>query len=230
MIKGVEEVRWFHSIEIGEGVYTPGLKTPELLKMESAYIFKYPVEGKTVLDVGAWDGFYSFEAERLGAKRVLATDYHCWGGPAWGNKDGFDTAYALRGSQVESLEIDAMDIAPENVGQFDVVLFLGVLYHLRHPFLGLEKMAAVCLEHLVVETMIDLYTLDRPAGAFYPGRECQNDPTNWWGLNPPAVVAMLRVLGFEQVEFLLHPTSNPEVSDSMRGIFHAFRSAPGQAG
>ena len=186
-------------------------------------IFSYPVAGKSVMDVGAWDGFFSFEAERRGAKTVLATDQFCWSGPGLGTKDGFDTAHHFLGSKIESLDIDVMDISPETTGGHDIVLFLGVLYHLRNPFLGLEQMAAVTRECLVVETLLDLYDLDRPAGAFYPGREKSNDPTNWWGLNQHAVIGMLECLGFSRVVFNLHPTSNPETPDSMRGIFHAIR-------
>jgi tRNA (mo5U34)-methyltransferase len=93
------------------------------------------------LDIGAWDGNFSFAAQRHGAVRVLATDHFCWSGAGWGTKDGFDFANGKMKAGVESLEIDVPDISPEHVGTFDVVLFLGVLYHLRHPLLGLERAA-----------------------------------------------------------------------------------------
>lgn len=223
MIKPIDQIQWFHSHDFGSGVVTKGSKDPGTLAKEAELIFRYPVAGKSVLDVGAWDGFFSFESERRGAARVLATDHFCWSGEGWGTRDGFDTAHDHFGSRVETLDIDAMDIGPESVGEFDVVLYLGVLYHLRHPFLGLEKVASVTREWLVVETLLDLYTLDRPAGAFYPGTEKHGDPTNWWGLNEPAIRGMLDVLGFKRVEFRPHPYSDPNVPDSMRGIFHAFR-------
>jgi hypothetical protein len=85
---------------------------------------------------------------------------------------------------------------------FDVVLFLGVLYHLRHPLLALERVAAVVGELLVVETHVDLTLLRRPAAAFYPGGELLGDETNWWGPNANAVVAMLRAVGFTSVEII----------------------------
>ena len=223
MVKPIESIRWFHSIDLGNGMVTNGIKPHAILQLETDYVFRFPVTGKSVLDIGAWDGFFSFEAERRGAARVLATDHFCWSGPGWGTKDGFDAAHERLQSRVESLDIDAMDIAPEAVGEFDVVLFLGVLYHLRHPFLGLEKAASVARECLVVETLIDLYDLDRPAGAFYPGREKNNDPTNWWGLNPLAIEGMMRGRGYAHVEHLLHPSSDPGNPDSMRAIFHAIR-------
>lgn len=223
MIRPIEEVNWFHSLTLDDQTVTKGKKSADVLKQEADIIFRHGVQGKSVLDVGAWDGFFSFEAERRGAARVLATDHFCWSGGGWGNKDGFDTAHDRLKSRVEALDIDAMEITPEVVGQFDTVLFLGVLYHLRHPFLGLEKMSALTKEVLVVETLMDLVDLPQPAGAFYPGKQKLGDPTNWWGLNAPAVAAMLNDLGFPLVEYVLHPMSHPSNIDSMRGIFHAYR-------
>jgi tRNA (mo5U34)-methyltransferase len=115
------------------------------------------LEGRTVLDVGAWDGFFSFEAERRGASRVVATDHYSWHGLGWGTGDGkagFELARTALGSRVEDVDIDVMDLSPERVGTFDVVLFLGVLYHLRHPLLALERIASVADDLLVAETVV----------------------------------------------------------------------------
>jgi tRNA (mo5U34)-methyltransferase len=101
---------------------------------------------------------------------------------------------------VESLEIDVPDISPERVGSFNVVLFIGVLYHLRHPLLGLERAASVAKDTLIVETVLDAHWMRRPAMVFYPGSERNGDPTNWWGPNAACVIAMLKDLGFKQVE------------------------------
>ena len=70
--KEVEKIKWFHIIDFGNGIKTPGIKDAAE-EMERIGIPKN-LEGKTVLDIGAWDGFYSFEAEKRGAKRVLAID------------------------------------------------------------------------------------------------------------------------------------------------------------
>ena len=70
---------WFHSIDLGMGVVTPGLKSPELHERELASFRLPDLRGKSVLDIGAWAGFYSFAAERLGAARVVALDHHVWG-------------------------------------------------------------------------------------------------------------------------------------------------------
>src|SRR6185295_7335307 len=140
--------------------------------------------------------FFSFEAERRGAARVLATDSFCWGQGGWGTKAGFELARRALHSRVEDLEIDPMDLSPERVGTFDVVLFIGVLYHMRHPLLALERVASVTRELAIVDTHVAMTDLDRPVMLFYPNNELNDDWTNWWGPNPAAVEAMLGTVGF----------------------------------
>jgi len=189
--------RWYHTIDLGEGVVTPGADdTPVRLERLD---LPASLAGLTVLDIGAWDGFFSFECERRGASRVVATDHYSWHGPGWGTKNGFELARRALGSRVEDIDIDVMDLTPARVGTFDVVLLLGVLYHLPHPLLALEKVASVTRGTLILETVVDLVGLQRPAMAFYPGRELNDDPTNWWGPNPEAVRGMLASVGFERV-------------------------------
>ena len=201
--KRAAAINWFHSIDLGQGVVTPG-------KDDSARKLRYiklppSLAGKTVLDIGAWDGFFSFEAERRGAKRVLATDYFCWDGPGWGTQAGFKLAREARNSKVEDQQIDVMDLSPATVGTFDVVMFLGVLYHVRHPLLVLEKVAAITKEMLVLETLVDLLLLRQPAMSFLAGDESNVDATNWWAPNPPALLAMLRDVGFKKIEIVGRP-------------------------
>lgn len=197
LARQVEQVRWFHSIELAPGLVTPGSddtrRRAQLLRLP-------PLQGRTVLDVGAWDGFFSFAAERLGASRVLATDSFAWNGSNWSSKAGFELARDALGSAVEDMEVDVTELDPAVVGEWDVVLCLGVLYHLRHPLLAIERLASVTRELLVLETHVDLSLTRRPAMAFYPGHELGLDPTNWWGPNPEAVVAMLLTSGFARAE------------------------------
>lgn len=71
---------WYHSIDLGAGVVTPGARSLQSLR-EQAEVLRLPnLEGKTFLDIGAWDGFFSFEAERRGARQVLALDHYVWAG------------------------------------------------------------------------------------------------------------------------------------------------------
>ena len=199
----VAAIRWFHRIDLGDGVITPGLDdTPAKLKR-----VRLPddLTGKSVLDIGAWDGFFSFEAERRKASRVLAVDSFCWSGEGWGSKAGFQLARSALGSKVEDREMEVHDLAPETMGTFDLVLFFGVLYHMRHPLLALEKVSSVTKSHLILETKVDLLSLGAPAMAFYVGDELNGDPTNWWAPNIPGLCDMLRAVGFKRFEIVAQP-------------------------
>jgi tRNA (mo5U34)-methyltransferase len=201
----VARVNWFHSIELAPGFVTPGRAATS---RQVRRLHLPDLRGKSVLDVGAWDGYFSFEAERRGAARVVALDTFMWQtrGTSTG-KAGFELARRALGSKVEDVEVEVTDISPETVGGvFDVVLCLGVLYHMRHPFLMLERLRSVTRELLVLETHLDLLGSRRPAMAFYPGFELENDWSNWWGPNPKAVTAMLEQAGFGSVQ-KVHPRS-----------------------
>jgi tRNA (mo5U34)-methyltransferase len=176
----IEAIKWWHSIDLGNGLVTPG-PDPTPARLPEMQI-PQDLTGLSVLDIGAWDGFFSFEAERRGAKRVLATDSFCWGQGGWGSKAGFDLARRVLGSRVEDMVIDPLDLTPDTIGMFDLVLCLGVLYHMRHPLLMLERVFSVTSNQLILQTQVDLSALDRPALAFYQGTELNNDPTNWCGV------------------------------------------------
>jgi tRNA (mo5U34)-methyltransferase len=215
-------IPWFHRLDLGHGLHTPGRDIEAAAKID---FVKLPsdLKGHTVLDIGAWDGLFSFAAEQRGAARVLATDSFIWSGEGWASKAGFEFARRVLDSKVEDLDIDVMDLDPARIGTFDVTLFLGVLYHLRHPLLALEKVSSVTKEHLILSTWVDLLEIDRPAGAFYPLAEMGNDPTNWWGLNPPCVIAMLRDVGFSRVEIVSRLPGNPTTGTACPMAFHAHR-------
>src|SRR5215204_5260480 len=105
-----EQLRWYHTIDLGHGVVTRGVdNTPErLARLRLPESFT----GLSVLDIGAWDGFFSFEAERRGATRVVASDHYAWHGTGWGTgqgKAGFDLARTALGSKVEDVDIDVLD-------------------------------------------------------------------------------------------------------------------------
>ena len=223
----VDAIPWAHRIDLGNGIITPG----EWDTAEGLRRLRMPedLSGRTVLDVGCWDGFYSFAAERRGAKRVLATDSYVWQS---GRKRGFLLAREALGSKVEDREIDVLELSPERIGIFDVVLFLGVLYHMRHPMLALERVASVTGRLLIVETVIDLLWVPGKALAFYPGTELGDDPTNWFGPTPAALEAMLRAAGFARVERVWPPSARLLLWRGMsvfgpkaikRAVFHAYR-------
>ena len=222
----VNALRWYHSIDLGDGIVTPGVDNtaPRLARIG----LPQTLSGLSVLDIGAWDGFFSFEAERRSAARVVASDYYSWHGTGWGTGQGkaaFQLARETLKSRVEDIDIDVMDLAPERVGVFDVVLFLGVLYHLPNPLLALERVSSVTKKLLILETVVDMVGVGRPAAAFYPARELNEDPTNWWGPNHAAVRGMLTVAGFARVETLTPPRSAP--LRAARAVVHALRGQNG---
>src|SRR5437588_3394678 len=155
---------WSHSIDFGEGVVSAGVKSADLLRDELAALRLPDLTGRTVLDIGAWDGFYTFAAERAGAARVVALDHYAWSldftdlpayvmrcrelglrpqpwetvPEAWRpdelpGKRGFDLAHSVLGSRAEPVVADFMTVNLDRLGTFDVVLYLGVLYHMQNP-------------------------------------------------------------------------------------------------
>jgi tRNA (mo5U34)-methyltransferase len=220
--KRVDSLRWYHTIDLGQGVVTRGVdNTPERLPRVR---FPEDLSGKSVLDIGAWDGFFSFEAERRSASRVVACDYYAWHGVGWGTgrgKDGFELARAALNSKVEDVSLDVLDLAPEKIGTFDVVLFLGVLYHVPNPLLALERVASVSKGLLILETVVDMVGIGRPAAAFYPDKELNNDPTNWWGPNHAAVEGMLKGVGFARVDVITPAPSAPY--RAARAVYHRLK-------
>ena len=92
-----EAIRWYHTIDLGGGVVTKGIDDSALRL--ARLDLPQSLAGLTVLDIGAWDGFFSFEAERRGAARVVAADYFSWHGDGWGSKAGFELARA--GARIE---------------------------------------------------------------------------------------------------------------------------------
>ena len=228
---------WFHSIDVGSGVITPGRKSVAQLANELEQLQLGDLTGLTVLDVGANDGYFSFAAEERGARRVVALDYFTWCSdpvlrvldwqeakalgclPAterpglWRpeTKPGklpFDTARRLRSSRVEDVVANFMKVDLNQLGEFDVVLFLGVLYHLDDPFTGLQRLAKVTRGVAYIETagIVVADHEDQLLAEFYPGAELGDDHTNWWAPSLPALEGMCRAAGFARITPLAgHP-------------------------
>ena len=208
---------WFHSIRLPSGLVTPGLKTLDVITQEEQAIFgALEVAGHSVLDIGTWNGAFSFAAERHGAARVLATDAYTWRHPHWRGREAFNLVHAELSSRVIPFELDPTEITAA-LGQFDVVLFLGVFYHLFDPIDVMRRLRQVTGGVLVLETHQDALDQERPMMVYYPGDTLYGDPTNWWGPNPPLVLHLLLELGFTRVMYREHPTNG-----ASRGIYVAF--------
>ena len=197
---------WYHRIEVAPGVVTPGTHdSPAAL---SLLPLPESMSGMRVLDIGARDGFFSFEMERRGAE-VTALDY------VPPELTGFAVASQLLGSSVEYRVENVYDLDPRRHGRFDLVLFLGVLYHLRNPLLALDRIWDICGGDLVLESHVIDDAVLAPDGTFqrlrdlapnltegllmqfYPGRALLDDPTNAWGPTHACLVAMVQEAVFD---------------------------------
>ena len=197
---------WGHSIPLPYGIMTPGqVMRNDLRQLE----LPDDLHGKRVLDVGTWDGFYAFEAENRGADVVAIDNLNRMLKPnekpfAHFGSAGFETAKDILSSDVQYRSMDLYGVSPETVGKFDITLFLGVLYHLRHPILGLECLSSVTEECLVIETewLRTPFFMRRPIIEHIEGATLNEDPTNHCRPSTGWLKAVLADLGFQRVEVM----------------------------
>ncbi|MEI7860192.1 MAG: DUF1698 domain-containing protein [Acidimicrobiales bacterium] len=222
-----DAIQWFHSIDLGDGVVTKG-------HAEKALPEEYfpDVTGRSVLDIGAWDGYYSFMAERLGAGRQVALDHYAWGvdfvarGAYWNEciaagilpdqsldltkfwqpdlpgRRGFEFAAEILNSSVTPHEADFATTDLESVGKFDVVFYLGVLYHMKEPLTCLERLRSVTGEVAVIETeAVHFQHFEHESlTQFYAAGDLNTDFGNWYVPNMAGLHAMCRAAGFSSVK------------------------------
>lgn len=174
----VQSLNWAHTIHLGNGLTTPGLWPPSPLILRALDGIDFT--GKKVLDIGCWDGLWSFEAERRGAAEVYATDDVTQ--RPFREQPTFHLAHRVLNSQVRYYpELSVYDVAELGVRDFDIVLFCGVYYHLKDPLLALSRLRQVMKEGatLVVEGETLTGSDASLARFFYRDRHC-GDPSNWW--------------------------------------------------
>ncbi len=190
-IQDLETLGWYHTIEFPDGRIAKGLQSVDQLRARIAQ-FDLPanLSGKRVLDIGAWDGWFSFEMERRGAE-VVAIDRAA--------NTRFLVAKRELGSNVDHRVLDLLDASPDNLGTFDIVLFFGVLYHSKHPLLALERACALSRDVVCVESFVSDVEPAKPAMEFYETRELRGQFDNWFGPNVPCLLAMCRAVGFAGV-------------------------------
>ena len=185
---------WHHRIEVVPGVFSRGTYDPTSMLDQMG--LPQRLDGMRVIDIGCNDGFFSFALEDRGAE-VTAVDHS----PP---TPGFALTHRLRGSSVTHLRDNIYDMTPDKYGRFDIVLFLGVIYHLRHPLLGIDIASLLCKGTLVVEThgLDDGFILPEGGATtlddrrlqimqFYPGRELAGDESNWWAPSLSCLSAMM---------------------------------------
>lgn len=208
--KLIKEQVWYHSIEIEKGLVTPG-RLPLVVLEDYLEEMKLPADlsGLSVLDIGACDGFYSFAAEKRGADRVVGYEKRT-------DTRGITRAVKMLNSKVEVVKGDVYDLSPGIHGTFDIVLFLGLFYHLRYPLLALDRIFSVTRQYMIMEThyLDDNFVL--PGGAKVPLKEIDarlndvslyqfyrydevnpGDYSNWFSPNKKALETSLWSAGFE---------------------------------
>lgn len=201
---------WGHKIPLPYGIMTPGVVMNNLEVMATLKIPEN-LSGKRVLDVGTWDGFFSFECEKRGANVVaIDNENRCEKEDEKQYKEigsrGFEVAKDILDSKCEFRLMDLMDVSPANVGMFDIVLFLGVLYHLPSPLVALQRLSAVTKDAIYIETACMRSFSSKPIMQYAEGKSFNADPTNFFIPNKEAVVAMLHDSGFKRVEVLQAPS------------------------
>jgi tRNA (mo5U34)-methyltransferase len=203
---------WFHNIDLGGILTAPDHflgDYPGSVWRTIAPFLPEHLGGKSVLDIGCNGGFFSIQMKRRGAERVVGVDF-----------DPRYLAQARLAAEVTGLDIELRELSVYDLAslreRFDVVLFMGVLYHLRHPLLALDLLRAHVAKDLVVfQSMLrgsdgrfpaapdysisERDVFDHPAWPklHFVERRYAGDETNWWVPNRACAEAMLRSAGFD---------------------------------
>lgn len=231
----MNQIKWWHRIPLpgpnNSVIFTPGEVRHGADGADYAsnrFGLPLSLKGKTVFDIGSWDGYFSFESERRGASWVVAADIYKNNNlekmekSNWGGNHGFRFAQRILHSKVEFIDSGIYDL-PVNVKtfpksvlkekagfpsdeevfnldipKFDVVLFYGVLYHLSDPLTALHKLASLTKWVALVETA----HVPGPAPTMLFQRGKDNDPTNFWYPTIPCLDLMLKDAGFREVSVL----------------------------
>src|SRR5947208_10457493 len=198
---------WFHTFALAPGVYTPGIARDHGYRLGVLAADRFA--GRSVLDVGAFDGFYSFLAEVRGARRVVAVDneqYVDWVSARFGvtleGGVGFRAIAGLVGSRVEYRRMDALDVR-ELGERFDVVLCFGILHRVTDPVALLQALAAVLAPGgaIVLETYGSHLTADSPAVEVHDSRDAPARAAFLlWGFSPDGLRRLGRIVGLDDVE------------------------------
>jgi tRNA (mo5U34)-methyltransferase len=199
------EKYWFHRIELAPDLVTPGWSNP---KIEKLPYFGLPedMRGMRVLDIGCAEGFFSFEAERRGAKEVIAIDSFP------DSVRRFNICRDAYGAKATAFLCNVYDLNTRAFGTFDMVFFFGVLYHLRNPVLALERIFSVCTGKILMQTsgMAEIPNYENVALAEFHPFGIQSgtpenpmfDPTVFWLPNAACTRALVTHVGFQNAEIL----------------------------
>ena len=191
---------WYHSMEFPDGARIEGHMSLAVLRERYAELqLPEDLSGKRALDIGAWDGWFSFEMERHGAE-VTAVDVVA--------VPNFQHAHQRKGSHVRYIVEDVYNLPRHHLGKFDYTLFLGVLYHVRHPLLALDVVCSLTREMAIVDSFVidgggreHIYS-PLPFCEFYETDELGGNFDNWFGPTVECLLAFCRSAGFVRVRLV----------------------------
>jgi len=143
--ESIAKYDWYQTIDLGNGVSTPGETGDSTRKKLDMMALPDDMSGMAVLDIGCNEGFFAFESERRGAAHVVAMDKSTVA------MDKFMLVKSLLGSAADFLQVDLTAPEVERLGRFDIVFFLSVFHHLRHPFMALDRVARLTKGYAVME-------------------------------------------------------------------------------
>lgn len=208
---------WYHNIQLAPEVWTnpndpKAYKPLDRWARIETYIPK-DLSGKTVLDLGCNSGFFAAKMKQRGAARVVAVD-----AAPWSEKQASLVASTF-GVDIDIRIQDVHEFCLETREPFDYVLFLGLLYHLRHPLLVLDRLSCLTREKLIIQSVIrgrkpdgsldikDDYLASETKLFEHPDfpkllfieKKFNGDLSNWWFPNENCLLAMLRSSGFQRI-------------------------------
>ena len=194
---------WHQRFDLAPNVPTPGVSPADWLL--AAFDVPHDLRGSSVLDIGTTNGATAFELERRGADRVVAVDVL---DIDW---FGFRALAELFDSKAEFVQCSLYELPDVLNETFDIVVFWGVLYHLRHPLLGLDGVRRLARDIVYLETAVSDFH-DEPSeviARFHQLDDLGNDFSNWWSPTTAALTAWCRSAGFDVLRTRPIPDDQP---------------------
>jgi tRNA (mo5U34)-methyltransferase len=214
IIKQTADIDWYHSIDLGHGVVTPGIFD------HRPWISYYPlsddISGKRVLDVATFDGFWAFELEKRGALEVVAMDIESFNDADWPpllrattSKEvlyretgtGFNVAKEILKSKVQRKIMNVYDLTPDWLGKFDIVFCSDLLLHLMNPMKALQNIHSVVSDYALIIDVFDPELGDDDSNTILRYRGARDDCV-WWNFSLGSLEQMIRDAGFGEIELV----------------------------
>jgi SAM-dependent methyltransferase len=192
IVKAVKNYRFYHTIQLTKTIFTPGWDACKpCVEIALRALRSLDLRGKRVLDIGCRDGLFSFEAEKMGAREVIAIDNEL--SPA-----AVEFLIPFFKSRVKMSEMNLLELHPDTFGPFDVVIFPGVLYHLRYPIWSLKLIRDILVDggQMVIETAVLADDNQQPLLYCPIGDDSPYEPTSCTFFNIRALCDTLHSLGF----------------------------------